>query len=185
VSHALEGRALAVATALVVACGHPRAPQAGGGTGSAWSRHELVATAVHVGSRCGSGSEAGARFIAAKEEYRAVLHRLGATVLSAQPTEPPAIDFEREGLLLVEMGRRPTAGYALGLADQHVTVEDGVATLRVEWREPPRGSIQAQVITAPCLLARLARRGIREVRVVDESGVVRATTLVPAPRNAE
>lgn len=88
------------------------------------------------------------------------------------PPPASAVDFSREGVLLIAMGQRPTAGYGLSLSDT-VTFEDGVLTVWVDWREPPPGARQAQVVTNPCLLVQLPSVAFTRVRVVDREDRVR------------
>jgi hypothetical protein len=139
-----------------------------------------VATASPVagGAHCGREERgAVARFIGTEQAYRAALAAGGLPPGGAPRATP--IDFASEGVLLVEMGQRPTAGYALALAAPEVRVVDGVATVAVRFDAPPAGAMVAQVVTSPCLLVRLPRAGLRELRVVDASGALRATARVP------
>ncbi len=82
-----------------------------------------------------------------------------------------ALDSER--VFVISMGRRPTAGYHLNLAQARARLEHGVVTIPVVWHEPAPGSITAQVITQPCLIVALEKRRYAGVRVVDQSGVER------------
>jgi hypothetical protein len=103
--------------------------------------------------------------------------------LGAPAVAAPGVDFARDGVVLVAMGRRSTAGYALALASRRAEVKGGVATLSVRFEEPAPGAVLAQVVTSPCLLVALPRKGLREVRVVDAGGVVRAVAPVSAPES--
>src|SRR5262249_500664 len=69
----------------------------------------------------------------------------------------PAIDFNREMIVAVFMGSRPTAGFSIEI----VEVRDGGGGLVVSYRDamPPPGAITAQIITAPYHLAAIPKHG--------------------------
>ncbi|MFO7642228.1 MAG: protease complex subunit PrcB family protein [Candidatus Competibacteraceae bacterium] len=110
-------------------------------------------------------------WIADAETWRSWYGRITSTRLPAPP--PPAVDFSREGVLLLAMGSRSTAGYGLSLAEGAATVRDGVLTVRVDWGEPPPGALLAQVMTSPCLLVKMPAASFERIRVVDQQGQVR------------
>ena len=83
------------------------------------------------------------------------------------------VDFSREGMLLVAMGARPSAGYGLSLTGESATVRDGVLSVRVDWREPPPGYRQAQVVTRPCLVLKVSAVPFARITVLDSEGRVR------------
>lgn len=129
----------------------------------------LTATLLAAGARCGGTSPApAARWI----QDREALEGLSLDAV-------PAVDLERQRLLLLEMGQQRSGGYRLRLADPGVEVGDGTARLRVEWLMPEPGMMTAQVITSPCLLVALPRGGYRRVEVVDQAGRSRFSLPVP------
>jgi hypothetical protein len=135
------------------------------------------ASVVRADIQCGGeATGASARWISTEGALRAAL---GAGGVFGVEAPSPAIDFAKEGVLAVSMGQRPTAGYGLALQDDTVTIADGVGTVVVRFEEPAPGAILAQVLTSPCLLVRLPKQGLREVRVVDPAGVLRASVMVP------
>lgn len=79
---------------------------------------------------------------------------------------PPAVDFSKEMVLVIAMGRRPTGGYVTDVVD----VELRGRTLRVlvGERDPFLGSLQIQQVTEPfvfvALPAMVARVDFRTVR---------------------
>jgi hypothetical protein len=84
------------------------------------------------------------------------------------PGQPaPSVDFQKEMVVGVFLGSRPTAGYVVHIV--RITEEKG--ELRIEYRErrPAPGAIVAQVITMPFHLVRLPRRpgAVRFERVPD------------------
>lgn len=80
------------------------------------------------------------------------------------------IDFERQLLLLVEMGMKPTAGYRLILSDNAVVVDQGKAVLTLNWQQPPADAFLAQVLTSPCLLLSMPLADYTSVELVDGDG---------------
>jgi len=74
-------------------------------------------------------------------------------------------------LLRVDMGERPTAGYALAVTRAERNARRLV--LHVEWEEPAPEAIVAQVVTSPCVIIRLPPVTIDEVQVMDRSGRAR------------
>jgi hypothetical protein len=121
--------------------------------------------------QCGGHNRPAVRWIANAGEWRDLYGRINSQWMNPPP--PPAVDFPREGVLLIAMGQRSSAGYGLALADEVATVSDGVLTVRVDWREPPPGYRRAQVMTSPCLLVAVPDAGFTRVRVVDREGRVR------------
>jgi hypothetical protein len=145
----------------------------------------VKASVVRASAQCG-GEQTGpsARWIGTEGAFRAAMGAGG--VFGAEP-DPP-VDFKREGVVAVYMGQRPTGGYGLTLESEDVAVANGVATLVVAFHEPSPGGMVIQVLTSPCLLVRLPKVDVREVRVVDPGGTVRASAPVrvappePPPR---
>jgi hypothetical protein len=67
----------------------------------------------------------------------------------------PTVDFAHRMVVAVFLGSRPSAGYAVEIVG---TRPDG-AGLVVEWREraPERGTVAAQIMTAPAHLVSVAK----------------------------
>lgn len=76
---------------------------------------------------------------------------LPAQNLSVQPLR--SLDLNREVLLFVTMGQKPTAGYSVRLASAALTGD--TLDLSVAVRTPPADSVQAQVMTSPCAILAL------------------------------
>jgi hypothetical protein len=157
------------AAALAGGCAAPHPPPPRSGSASA-----LV---LRASTQCGAEDEgATARWIPTEGALHAALIATGGL---ASEGAMPKIDFGREGVVLVSMGQRRTGGYALTLADPKVNIANGIATMVVAFEEPPPGAMVTQALTSPCLLVRVPKSGIRELRVVDTSGTVRAAVAVP------
>ncbi|MGM0766888.1 MAG: protease complex subunit PrcB family protein [Pseudomonadota bacterium] len=59
-----------------------------------------------------------------------------------------AVDFEREHLVLVSLGQKPTGGYGVTLEDS--AIREGTLEVRVNVRQPAADAMVAQVLTTPC-----------------------------------
>ena len=70
---------------------------------------------------------------------------LQGTLLPVPPV--PAVDFTREAVVVVAMGRRPTAGYSIRV--DRVERLAGETTVRVVETSPGRTCVLAQVLTSP------------------------------------
>jgi hypothetical protein len=86
-------------------------------------------------------------------------HTLGAT-----PGSYP-VDFTSMNVLVLELGYWPTAGYSFSINDTKIRVENNEAFVVVEWAEPPKGSMQAQVIINPCVIFTLPKAAYSSVTV--------------------
>ena len=69
--------------------------------------------------------------------------------------QPPAVDFGREMVVAVFLGTRPTSGYSVEI----VRAVGNAAVLIVDYVEtsPARGTVSAQVLTAPYHLAAIPK----------------------------
>jgi len=131
----------------------------------------LPVKVVYASGQCGSLNRPEAVWIADAEAWR----RWYAQVMSLrmEPPPPPPVNFSREGVLLIAMGQQTTGGYGLSLVGRPATVQNGVLTVPVEWRESLPGYVQTQVMTNPCLLATLPDAGFTQMQVLDQEGQVR------------
>lgn len=89
------------------------------------------------------------------------------------PAVPPAVDFSRYGVLLISMGRRPTAGYGLNVTAEAARLQGDTLQVTVVWQEPAADSVQAQMLTEPCLLLQLPAVPFQRIQVLDQAGQVR------------
>lgn len=133
------------------------------------------AQVLKVSPQCGGA--AGVTWIGSPEIYDAAMRDIGRELLG-KAEAPPAVDFARQGAIRVAMGPRPTAGYAVALAEPAFTREGSTGLLRVTWSEPPKDSMNAQLLTSPCLVVAVPREGLREIRVVDQGGTERGRVEV-------
>jgi hypothetical protein len=128
---------------------------------------EVAVRVVASGVQCGGwGAGISARRLASAEE-------VGAATGSA----PPPADFAKEAVILVATGRKPTAGFGIALATEWAPVKGGVATIRVALASPAPGTMNAQVVTSPCIIVALPADGLDAVVVVEGERLVARVPL--------
>jgi hypothetical protein len=86
-------------------------------------------------------------------------------------------DFEKEVVVLISAGRKPTAGFGLALASDKAPVKDGAAGVRIRFTSPDAGMMAAQVVTSPCLVVALPGDGLDTVGVLEGDKPVARVTL--------
>jgi hypothetical protein len=154
--------ALILATPLLTACGSAMT------TPSGQTEGEAEAGSLFVGIQCDPAvASPAATWLDSPDALATAWRRARSSTFGATDA-PPEVDFERFGVLLVEMGRRPTAGYAVSLADPEVELADGTAGVTVAWNEPAADAVTAQVVTSPCTFIRLPRGDYDTVTVTAE-----------------
>ncbi|HEX6939025.1 MAG TPA: protease complex subunit PrcB family protein [Longimicrobiales bacterium] len=104
--------------------------------------------------------------ITTRAEWQAFWNELMAT-RTPRPALP-AVDFDRETVLVAAMGRQPTGGYAIEI-EQVYRAPDEVVAVVAETR-PGEGCMTAQAITAPVFVARIERAGL-PIRFVETERV--------------
>lgn len=130
----------------------------------------LPVTVLSAPEWCGGNSGPSVRWITHEDDWRNLYGRLNR--LRMNPPPPPAVGFPDEGVLLVSLGQKASAGYGLDLAERTARVRDGVLTVWVEPRQPASGYRQAQVVTSPCLLLTLPNAVFTRIEIVDSDGQV-------------
>lgn len=132
---------------------------------------ELAATEVLNNTSC-KGAEDGLQLVS----YADVAKLRGSTLISMSSNES-SLEAGAESaadtpLLLFALsgGRQPTAGYYYALKDARQLGD--VAELQLHWHTPDPDSMQAQVITYPCIVVGLEQGNFSEVRAVDQHGAL-------------
>jgi hypothetical protein len=96
------------------------------------------------------------------------------------PSPPtPAVDFDTEHVVDIQMGQKPSGGYGIELAEPHATLNGGEALIRLRWVEPAPGAIVTQILTSPCLIVSLPKGDYRRIVITDETGKVREKVYLP------
>lgn len=73
----------------------------------------------------------------------------------AGSADPPAVEFDREMVVAVFAGERPTAGYRVEIV--RLFERSGKVVVAYRDEPPPRDAVVAQVITQPFHLVRTSR----------------------------
>jgi len=84
------------------------------------------------------------------------------TSIGITPAPPPSVDFDREMVVGVFAGEKPTGGYDVEIINAEQT--DSAVTVHYREKSPPPGSIVTQALTQPFHLIRLARNESLTVR---------------------
>lgn len=93
---------------------------------------------------------------------------------------PDAIPWNSDalGVLVIHMGRQPTGGYRLSLADPTIEARRGKGVVNVTRHRPDIGAVVSQVITSPCLVLQLPFKDLKSLRVQDQDGRLLAEAAV-------
>lgn len=75
------------------------------------------------------------------------------------------VDLEKEHLLFVTLGEKPTGGYSVSLASASVESTENTLRLSMAVRSPAPGTMVTQVITSPCVVVAVPANNWPEIRV--------------------
>jgi hypothetical protein len=138
------------------------------------SNRRLSVETIWAGTQCGcEDRQPRVRWVTDRNQLTAALAAAGSRALNNRLAQY-SMDWRRNGLVWIDMGLKPTGGYALSLAGPAATLSADVAVITVRWRQPRSGSIVTQQLTAPCLLVRMERGDVHTIRIEDEDGRKRA-----------
>jgi hypothetical protein len=84
-----------------------------------------------------------------------------------------SLDQERFWIVRVNMGQKPSGGYALRLISEQVEVSSDTARVSLQWLQPKPGTAQIQALTYPCLYLQVAKGNYTRLEIVDQEGAVR------------
>lgn len=88
------------------------------------------------------------------------------------------VELSGRQVIRVAMGPQPTPGYGFRLVSPSMSEDAGVATIQLEWVQPPKDAMLAQVITYPCIYLSLPHGDYHQVNIEDEKGVVRHSLVL-------
>jgi hypothetical protein len=81
----------------------------------------------------------------------------------------PDIDFETYGVLLLEMGQRPTGGYAINFDPSLSFLVDKKSVIHVILLTPKDGMVVTQAVTSPFILLKIRHVDITSISVLDQN----------------
>lgn len=118
-------------------------------------------------------------WISSQDEFQKMFARARSNRIGGPSQGPPSIDFASNGVLAVEMGEKPTAGYGFDTDALTVSITEDTAVVKLPHRQPVPGTATAQMVTSPCILLQLSKGGYRSIRVVDQNGRTLSEVTVP------
>jgi hypothetical protein len=116
--------------------------------------------------------------VADSDQLKRILIESKGRMLDQSPPSP-AVDFNMEYVVFIQIGQKPTGGYGIELAEPHATIKDDEALIRLRWIEPAPGAIVTQILTSPCLIVSLPKGAYEKIVIMDEKGNVRETVSLP------
>ncbi len=133
---------------------------------------------LYASQHCGrSQTSPSATWIDNARQLETSIKRIRSNMLGGKPINLPALDFQHEIVLLVEMGQRPTLGYGLELTGtDDLRISQDQAQLTLDWSHPPADALVAQAISSPCLLLKLERGNYTSIQILDGQGIIKAST---------
>jgi PrcB C-terminal len=96
-----------------------------------------------------------------------------AFVRSTSQRAPSLIDwkpnFVNSRVILVRLGSKSSAGYGVKVGSAKWTASDSEVVLSVHTSKPAPGSLNASLLTSPCLVVHIAHASFKTLKVVDLS----------------
>lgn len=105
-------------------------------------------------------------FIADETEFLNVWNKAHGSQLTVPVL--PDIDFDRETLVAVFMGQKPTGGYGVDIQD--ISLDDNNVYINMGFREPAAGAITTQALTSPWVILRILRGDVNAAWFRDPVG---------------
>lgn len=121
------------------------------GSGDQAAEEGPLARQVTAASQCGF-ADPGLVYMNSRERLQEVTGARGINLTAMEDH-----DFDREHLLLVAAGRKPTGGYGVGLEDSGLA--DRVLELTVVLRSPSPDQMVTQALTSPCAVLAVTAEG--------------------------
>lgn len=136
-------------------------------TGSQGSDQHIALAVVYNNLDCPSRSNMfNAQWIAKPADLPALSGRtIGMPAASKIQWDP-----NRYGVLWISMGRKPTGGFGIELAQPTAALHKGVATVHVRLHQPSPDALVTQALTSPCLLVKLTTAGVDTIYIKDQTG---------------
>ena len=130
--------------------------------------HRLPVEMIWAGRQCGcEAHQPRVRWMTDPDQFAAAMADAKSSDLKMQVARHP-VDWKQEGLVWIDMGLKPSGGYALSLAAPTAAVSAEVAVITVRWRQPRPGSVVTQQLTSPCLVLTLPQSNFHTIEIEDE-----------------
>lgn len=144
-----HGFALPIMAALLAAC------SATGGAGSVEPNIRQVTQSAHCGL-----TGPGVALASSSAELEALLDVGGQNMSTGVIRQ---VNLDKESLVIVTLGQKPTAGYGVGLSSASKTGQTLKLSMTVT--EPAPGMMVAQVITSPCVVLAAAEQDWQRLEI--------------------
>lgn len=143
------------------------------------SRH-LPVTVLFNGSQCDyTQTIPQVKLLATQTEVNAFVKNNRKAMLGAsKSTDIPSIDFSREVVAAVWMGKKSTAGHQIDLGKQAAEIKGEIAVVQVDFIAPDAQAVRAQIMTSPCLLIKLPKDGYDTINILSQEGHLLGTFAV-------
>ena len=102
--------------------------------------------------------------VSSQQQLDLLVHEFNRQTLGAAPGSH-LVDFKSMNVLVLEFGYWPTAGYSFSINDTKIRVENNEAFVVVQWDEPAKDSMQAQVTINPCVIFTLPKAAYSRLTV--------------------
>ena len=136
-------------------------------------RSEPLATVVQSSQYCGTDTpDAELHYFTAPQPFSAWISQRDIRDLRGGAAS-------LTGVLVVEMGQRPSEGYNFEIIPQSTRVENNTLVLAMQWNGPGIDDHVAQVIISPCVVIPRPKGEYDEVVLVDQRGEQRAQLTLP------
>ena len=83
------------------------------------------------------------------------------------------------GVLVVELGQRPSAGYSLEVIDGASRIEGDTLYMAMRWNSPELDAHVSQQLLSPCMIIPRPKGEYKQVVLVDQRGEQRGQVAVP------
>lgn len=164
---------LLTATLLAAGCSTSWVPDLSLPDFSSWFNSEYAIEVEEVGraNLCNSaGGEAVVTVVPNKASLQSWADGRGIKFEAANAKPLPETSYA-----IVEFGQRPHSGYGLAVSRQG-GLKNGILLLKGTFFEPQPGRWASDEPTSPCVAVALPPRAYKDVRVLDQTGRVRAAT---------
>jgi len=124
---------------------------------------------------CGTASQASeVHYFANVDDYQDWIDYRDINDLNAKGAQD-------RGVVLVEMGQRPTGGYNLRLLSRKTKIKGDTLDMVVDWHAPRLDAAVSQAMSTQCIAVRLPQGSYSNVRVTDQIGNQRGEFNISQP----
>lgn len=128
-----------------------------------------LAELIRKGAQGGTSQKsANATWISDPEALQHVFTAIDRYQLGNDANMTPDIDWNRYGVLFIEMGQKTTGGYSIDFIPSLSRVVDKQALIHISWNTPEEGAFLTQAVTSPFMLLKIYRAEITSIVVLNQ-----------------